>query len=518
MKTKNHPLLTTLAVLAVAYQAVAQGTAFTYQGQLLSNGSPASGAYNLTFSLFNANTGGVADAGPVTNNGVIVSNGLFTVPIDFGPGVFIGATNWLEIGVQAASDLTFTTLTPRQQLTPVPFAIMANTASNLLGTLPAAQLSGTILLPQLPARVLLNRESDVSLAGSFNGDGAGLTNLDASQLVSIGNGNSGSTGNFFVGTNAGNATQTGTENLAFSPGALAQNATGSYNSAVSLGALTLNTTGSANTAGGLSALALQTTPSYNTGWGWEALYWNTTGSNDTATGAAALTGAVTGETGSENTADGQAALAGISSGSSNTASGYNALALTTTGNANTANGANSMYYNTTGSNNSVNGYGALVANTIGSYNVADGFSAALYVETGSSNTALGSFAGVNWTSSESNNIAIGNAGFEGENNITRIGQLQTATYLAGVVISSNGFASCATNSVAAITASAWGNTNTLNGFIWLSGATNMTIFDSQSNIVVGPQSITNLGYSIPFPICAGGGVTNSSISFTFHAE
>jgi hypothetical protein len=43
----NHPSST----------AFAQGTAFTYQGQLQNNGSLASGTYNLTFSLFNTNTG-----------------------------------------------------------------------------------------------------------------------------------------------------------------------------------------------------------------------------------------------------------------------------------------------------------------------------------------------------------------------------------------------------------------------------------------------------------------------------
>jgi hypothetical protein len=88
---------------------------------------------------------------------------------------------------------------------------------------------------------------------------------------------------------------------------------------------------------------------------------------------------------------------------------------------------------------------------------------------------------------------------------------------SGTVTATNGFASYATNSVAAITATAWGNTNGMNGFIWLSGATNFTIFDAQSNIVVGPQSLTNLGYKVAFPIAAGGGVTNSSAVFTFHA-
>ena len=55
----------------------AQTTAFSYQGQLASNGVPVSGTYNLTFSLFKAASGGSAIAGPVVTNGVIVNNGLF---------------------------------------------------------------------------------------------------------------------------------------------------------------------------------------------------------------------------------------------------------------------------------------------------------------------------------------------------------------------------------------------------------------------------------------------------------
>ncbi len=102
MKTKTKHLLARAAlVLALSSlnlefsTAFAQGTAFTYQGQLQNNGSPASGTYNLTFSLFNINAGGSAVAGPVTTNGVAVSNGLFTVTIDFGAGVFNGTNYWL---------------------------------------------------------------------------------------------------------------------------------------------------------------------------------------------------------------------------------------------------------------------------------------------------------------------------------------------------------------------------------------------------------------------------------------
>ena len=105
MKTKLTPQFVAAVLLFATLvlppsTVFAQGTAFTYQGQLQNNGSPASGTYNLEFSLFNANTGGTAVAGPVTTNDVVVTNGLFTVLIDFGPGVFTGETNWLQIGVE----------------------------------------------------------------------------------------------------------------------------------------------------------------------------------------------------------------------------------------------------------------------------------------------------------------------------------------------------------------------------------------------------------------------------------
>jgi hypothetical protein len=72
---------------------------------------------------------------------VVATNGLFTVLVDFGPGVFTGETNWLEIGVETNGTTLVTTLTPRQQLTPVPYAIYAETAGNLSVPLSASQLT-----------------------------------------------------------------------------------------------------------------------------------------------------------------------------------------------------------------------------------------------------------------------------------------------------------------------------------------------------------------------------------------
>jgi trimeric autotransporter adhesin len=228
---KKACLLLVAAALCSPFIAVhpvfAQGTAFTYQGQLQNNGSPAGGTYNMSFTLFNTNATGVPAAGPVTNNAVAVSNGLFTVLIDFGAGVFTGSNYWLEIAVRTNGGGAFATLAPRQQLTPTPYAIYAGgaNAAGINGTLPATTLGGTY-----SNVVAFNNGADTfdgtfigqflggnfiggSFSGQFFGDGGGLINLNASQLTggtvpaaALGNawkigGNSGTTaGVNYVGT------------------------------------------------------------------------------------------------------------------------------------------------------------------------------------------------------------------------------------------------------------------------------------------------------------------------------
>jgi hypothetical protein len=132
-----------LSCLLTAPTAIrAQGTAFTYQGQLQSGASPATGLYDMTFALFNANSGG-AQVGPtITDLAVPVTNGLFMVILDFG-SVYNGTTYWLQIGVRTNGALLYNPLSPRQQLTPTPYAI---TAENIDGPVAVTQLSGTLPL------------------------------------------------------------------------------------------------------------------------------------------------------------------------------------------------------------------------------------------------------------------------------------------------------------------------------------------------------------------------------------
>jgi len=105
----------------------ALGTAFTYQGQLQINGSPASGSYDFQFILYDAAVGG-SQVGPiVTKNAVAVAGGLFTVQLDFG-AVFGNSQVFLDISVRPAGGSAFTPLAPRQALTPAPWAQYALSA------------------------------------------------------------------------------------------------------------------------------------------------------------------------------------------------------------------------------------------------------------------------------------------------------------------------------------------------------------------------------------------------------
>jgi hypothetical protein len=121
-----------LAMFECGHSLLAQATAFTYQGRLDLNSSPANGSYDLTFSLFNTNTTGVAITGPITNSLTAISNGLFTTSIDFGRTVYLGPYSWLEIAVRTNGDNSFVTLAPRQPLTPAPYAIVAGSLAGVI--------------------------------------------------------------------------------------------------------------------------------------------------------------------------------------------------------------------------------------------------------------------------------------------------------------------------------------------------------------------------------------------------
>ena len=298
IKSNNFVLAVALLTFSVSDIAAASlGTAFSYQGRLTEGTNAANGSYDLTFALFDASDAGSQAGTTITNMGVGVTDGVFTVLLDFG-NQFNGAPYWLEIGVRASGNGAFTTLRPRQELTPTPYAILANSASNLLGTLggdvtgtqgatvvgqirgtpvsatgPSADqflrydgsqwtpgsvaldtdTTGTLADAHLSSNVgLLNANQTFSgsngfsgvvqltntantLAGSFIGNGGGLTGLNPASL-SVGTAGIDISGNAATATSANTATSAATAAIAGTAtnftGSLAGDVTGTQGATV----------------------------------------------------------------------------------------------------------------------------------------------------------------------------------------------------------------------------------------------------------------------------------------------
>jgi hypothetical protein len=439
---------------------------------------------NIAYTTFWSNDGtSSAGSEPATAVSLPVTNGLLMVALGDTTLANMTPINtslfsqpnlqlriWFNDGTNGPAELN-----PIQNLTPAPYAIVAQSASSLVGTLPAMQLSGVVSNAQLA-----NNSISVNAGTGLGGGGAvalgGSTTLNNTGVLSItGDADitaSATNGAVILGSTATNADTTNTivkrdGSGNFSAGTItlagALNMVNAQdNTAVGSGALGNNTVGADNTASGWEALYSNTTGSNNTANGWQALYSNTNGYENTASGFLALYNNTTGyqnttsggyalyhnTNGSDNTANGWVALLSNTSGSNNTAHGAYALFDNTTGGYNTANGVSALYYNMTGSSNSAsgayalynnstgsgntaNGVSALAGNNSGNYNTAEGYGALIGNSIGNNNIAIGYSAGTN-LSSGNNNIDIGNGGGTGDNNIIRIGSGQLNTFIAGI--------------------------------------------------------------------------------------
>jgi len=129
--------------------ATPAGTTFTYQGQLTQGGNAVTGSCDFQFGLWDALSGGgqVAGTTTLTLPGVTVTKGLFTVQLDFGASAFTSEARWLEIGVKCAGDSTYTTLAPRQPLTPAPYALYAPAAGNATSVTNGVYTTGSYANP-----------------------------------------------------------------------------------------------------------------------------------------------------------------------------------------------------------------------------------------------------------------------------------------------------------------------------------------------------------------------------------
>jgi hypothetical protein len=154
---KNNLVCCFLGGLLVApFLAFAQSPALTYQGRLFDGRRAANGIYELQFGLADALIEGAYVGPKLTNSEVEVSNGLFTVSLDFGSGIFDGTPLWLEIGVRrSGSTDPYTLLVPRQALTAAPYATFAASAASLTGSATNTTVFGSLSLAGMGTNVVL---------------------------------------------------------------------------------------------------------------------------------------------------------------------------------------------------------------------------------------------------------------------------------------------------------------------------------------------------------------------------
>lgn len=263
----RHFIIVILFCLFVSVTPVlSQSTGFIYQGRLNDNNLPANGNYDFEFKLFTALTGGSQDG--VTNQrlNVVVSNGTFNVLLDFGAGAFPGADRFLEISVRPTGAGNFTTLTPRQQITPTPyalkstsadqadFAINANSAQSAINATQLGGVAANQYVQTNDARLndernplpnstnYIQNRTTQQTASNFNISGNGAAGgtltgniVNATTQYNIGNSrilSNAGTNNLFAGVNAGNANTTGSNNSFFGRNAGAANTTGNNNTII----------------------------------------------------------------------------------------------------------------------------------------------------------------------------------------------------------------------------------------------------------------------------------------------
>ncbi|RME40162.1 MAG: hypothetical protein D6788_03985, partial [Planctomycetota bacterium] len=128
-----------MGMVAAGLSAARAETSFTYQGQLKQDGRPVNDTCDFVFRLLDGTF--VQVGTDQSASAVAVSNGLFSVDLDFGAEAFDNTARFLAIKVRCpAGSGTYTVLTPPQPVTRVPYAVQArglfvNAAGNVgIGT------------------------------------------------------------------------------------------------------------------------------------------------------------------------------------------------------------------------------------------------------------------------------------------------------------------------------------------------------------------------------------------------
>jgi hypothetical protein len=160
-----------------------QGTAFTYQGKLRVDDGPAYGTNDLRFTIYDSpGPLGNVVSGSLTNPVAFFGTNSFSVTLDFGQNVFNGSPRWLEIAARASGGGAFTTLSPRQLLTPSPYAILAGDVAN--ANIARLDLAN----PNTPAAGVLQIVNGFVVGATITSNGSGYITAPAVVLNNTGGG------------------------------------------------------------------------------------------------------------------------------------------------------------------------------------------------------------------------------------------------------------------------------------------------------------------------------------------
>ncbi len=279
VRTTIFTLLLT-AFFAFSGSAIyAQTTEFSYQGSLKDGANPANGNYDFEFLLFDNLAAGSQIGLALARNNVAVTDGTFSVKLDFG-NQFPGAGRFLEIRVRQTGGGEFTLLAPRQMVNSAPYSVKSINAENAtnaatatnslqLGGVAANQyvLTGDARLtdartPTAGSTNYVQNTTTQQTTSNFNISGNGTAGgtltgniVDAGAYYSIG-GNRvlsiSGTNNIFAGLSAG-FNSTGNSNSFFGHQSGSRNTTGIGNSFFGSSAGSSNRTGTGNTIIGQNA-------------------------------------------------------------------------------------------------------------------------------------------------------------------------------------------------------------------------------------------------------------------------
>lgn len=127
-------VIVAFAVLAALASVPASAQSISYQGRFADNGAIPVGNYEIRFRLFNQAEGGQTVGGTLIRLIDLSADdaGVFSfLDLDFGTGVFNGQPRWIEVAVRRLGE-AFEVLSPRQPVSPTPYAIFAQNAATTL--------------------------------------------------------------------------------------------------------------------------------------------------------------------------------------------------------------------------------------------------------------------------------------------------------------------------------------------------------------------------------------------------